>query len=134
MLPRALVVEDDAPTREALRALIEYERLTVEVAIDGEQALGMLMQRDYDVILLDIALPKISGADLMDHLASTRPQMLERIIVVTGLDVADIRKLFPTVCTALAKPVIPSRLRECVRRCLVPADAGASTSKKISVA
>ena len=36
--------------------------------------------------------------------------MLRKVIVVTGLSVDDIRALFPTVCQALAKPVMPSRL------------------------
>jgi len=60
---------------------------------------------------------------VMDHLFVTNPSMLERVIVVTGLNVADIRKLFPTVSYALSKPVIPKRLVDSIHQCLqIPAD------------
>ena len=78
----------------------------------------MLDDEDYSVVLLDIVLPKVSGTEVMDHLHRTNPAMLERVIVVTGLNVDDIRKLFPTVCHALAKPVIPKRLLDSVSECL----------------
>ena len=118
MRPSALIVEDDAVTREALRHLMELDGLATDIATDGEKGLGLLMQRVYDVVLLDIALPKISGADIMENLTATHPEVLEKIIVVTGLDAAEIRRVFPTVCSVLSKPVIPSRLRELVRRCV----------------
>jgi CheY-like chemotaxis protein len=118
MPPRVLVVEDDAATREALSKVLIGEGCVVDVAVDGERAIGCLANRSYDAIILDIALPKMSGTDVMEYIASTRPETLASIIVVTGLDVAEIRKLFPTVCETLSKPVIPSRLLDSVRRCL----------------
>ena len=118
MPPVVLVVEDDAVTRDALRKVLLAEGCDVEVAADGEKAVGFLAQRSYDAIVLDIVLPKMSGTDVMEYIASTRPETLASIIVVTGLDVLEIRKLFPTVCETLSKPVIPSRLLGSVRRCL----------------
>jgi DNA-binding NtrC family response regulator len=118
MRPTVLVVEDDVATREALRRVLENEGCDVELAVDGEKAVGCLAQRAYDAVVLDIALPKLSGTDVMEYIASTRPQMLESIVVVTGLEVAEIRKLFPTICETLSKPVIPKRLIASVRRCL----------------
>ncbi|HVR41470.1 MAG TPA: response regulator [Thermoanaerobaculia bacterium] len=112
----ALIVEDDVTTRQALRLILEREGFAVDVAVDGENAVGCLAQRRYDVILLDIVLPKMSGADVMEHLAMTTPEQLERVIVVTGLDVQEIRNLFPTVSEALSKPVIPTRLLAAIRR------------------
>ena len=118
MPPRVLVVEDDAATREALSNVLIGEGCEVETAIDGEKAIGFLAQRSYDAIILDIVLPKLSGTDVMEYIASTRPEALSSIIVVTGLEVGEIRKLFPTVCETLSKPVIPARLLGSVRRCL----------------
>src|ERR1051325_2587136 len=118
MPPRVLVVEDDAATREALRSVLLAEGCDVELAVDGEKAIGCLAQVRYDAVILDIVLPKLSGTDVMESLASTRPETLASIIVVTGLDVMEIRKLFPTVCETLSKPVIPARLLGSVRRCL----------------
>ena|SRR5215212_2011355 len=116
MPPFALIVEDDAVTRDALRQILEREGFTVEIAVDGEKAVGCFAQRRYDIILLDIVLPKMSGTDVMEHLAMTTPEQLERVVVVTGLDVQEIRNLFPTVSEALSKPVMPTRLLAAVRR------------------
>jgi two-component system phosphate regulon response regulator PhoB len=118
MQPRALVVEDDPMTRVLLRALLESIGCRVDEASDGEQAITRLAEADYSVVLLDIALPKVSGTQVMEHLYAIDPEKLQRIIVVTGLNVDDIRGLFPTVCHALAKPVLPGRLRESVAKCL----------------
>jgi len=116
--PRALIVEDDRATREALRKILEREGCDIDVAVDGEKAVGFLAQHHYEVIVLDIVLPKLSGTDVMEFIASHAPAQLQSVIVVTGLDVSEIRKLFPSVCEALAKPVMPTRLLASFRRCL----------------
>ena len=125
----ALVVEDDPDTRALLKSLIEALGCKVDLANDGEAALACLAHCSYDVILLDIVLPKISGTAVMDILFERDPEALGRVIVVTGLNVEEIRKLFPTVCHALAKPVMPKRLMDSVHKCLAarrqnPPDAG----------
>ena len=123
MRPQTLVVEDDAKTREALRDILEDDGCDVDVAADGEQALEALARSSYDCIVLDIVLPKVSGMDVMDALRERAPDMLRHIIVVTGLNIEEIRTIFPSVCFALGKPVIPSRMLSCVRTCLRPPHA-----------
>ena len=118
MRPRVLIVEDDASTREALRRVLAAEGCEIHIAIDGEKAIGSLANNRYDAVVLDIALPKVSGTDVMEYIASTTPELLASIIVVTGLEAAEIRKLFPSVCETLAKPVMPGRLLASVRRCV----------------
>src|ERR1043166_7003083 len=93
----ALIVEDDGPTRQALSQILEREGFTVDMAVDGEEAVGCFAQRRYELILLGIVLPEMSGTDVMERLAMTTPEQLGRVIVVTGLDVQEIRNLFPTV-------------------------------------
>ena len=118
MLPRALIVEDDAVTRSLLRQLLIGSGCEVDQATDGEEAIAKLSVHRYSVILLDIVLPKLSGTHVMDFLREVDPESLEHVIVVTGLNVEEIRKLFPTVCHALGKPVIPTRLLDSVQKCL----------------
>lgn len=119
MRPRALVVEDESVTRNLLRQLLINSGCDVDEAVDGEQAIARLSSNGkYSVILLDIVLPKLSGTDVMDFLREKDPDALERIIVVTGLNVEEIRTLFPTVCHALGKPVMPNRLLATVQKCL----------------
>jgi DNA-binding response OmpR family regulator len=118
MRPRILVVEDDTVTRESLRRVLELEGCDIDIVGDGEKAVGALAQRCYDVIILDIALPKMSGTDVMEYIASTTPEVLSSIVVVTGLEAQEIRKLFPDICETLSKPVMPGRLVASIRRCL----------------
>jgi CheY-like chemotaxis protein len=115
---KALVVEDDATTRTLLAGLLESIDCDVDLAVDGEEALVQISARHYDIILLDIVLPKMSGIDVMESLRRDHPHILGCIIVVTGLDIREIRTLFPAVHETLSKPVIPNRLRQAVRSCL----------------
>ena len=118
MRPRALVVEDDPATQRLLAAILQSEGADVDTADNGEVAVELLTSRSYAVVLLDLVLPRLSGTAVMEHLRATKPSMLENVIVVTGLEVAEIRELFPTVRTALSKPVLPGRLRATVRTCV----------------
>ena len=124
MIRKALIVEDDDSTRSLLRKLVESQGCAVDEAGDGMRAVELLDQSDYDVILLDIVLPKMSGTAVMDHLCTTNPAALERIIVVTGLNVEDIRKLFPSVGHALssarARAEIKRRLNSTACRLTFP--------------
>ena len=127
MRPRILVVEDDKATRETLRSILEQEGCDLDLVADGEKAVGAIAQRRYDAIILDIALPKMSGTDVMEYIASTCPETLASIVVVTGLEAGEIRKLFPEICETMSKPVMPGKLIASVRRCLTAGrDSGLS--------
>ena len=128
MRPRALIVEDEHATRDALCSIVEGEGFDVDAVDTAERALDLLHKGHYATVLLDIVLPKMSGAALMEHLHTHSPSVLESIVVVTGLDVAEIRKLYPTVPEALGKPVLPARLRKAVRRFLPESDASTGIS------
>ena len=132
MRPRILVVEDDPTTREALRRVLELEGCDLDLVGDGEKAVGALAQHRYDVIVLDIALPKMSGTDVMEYIASSTPEVLTSIIVVTGLESQEIRKLFPTIAETLSKPVMPGRLIAAVRRCLAASNRGGAAGAGLS--
>ena len=68
---------------------------TATEATNGRIGLERLEESRPDAIILDIALPKMSGTDLMEYIASTTPEALSSIVVVTGLEASEIRKLFP---------------------------------------
>jgi DNA-binding response OmpR family regulator len=63
-----LVVEDDAAMSVALRDGFEFERYSVDMATDGEQGMKMASRSRYDVIILDVMLPKKSGLDICKEL------------------------------------------------------------------
>ncbi|HWA68079.1 MAG TPA: response regulator transcription factor [Mycobacteriales bacterium] len=63
-----LVVDDDAPTRDLVEALLTDEGFAVECVADARGALTAISERRPDVVLLDIMMPEISGFDLMTEI------------------------------------------------------------------
>ncbi|MBN1845902.1 MAG: response regulator transcription factor, partial [Sedimentisphaerales bacterium] len=59
-----LLVEDEPKIRDGLRDFLEYHRYRVRMAGDGQAAADLVRQRRFDLILLDLMLPKISGEQL----------------------------------------------------------------------
>ncbi len=62
---RILIVEDNKPLSRALRQGIEEEGYAVDAAYDGDEADFKIRNTDYDVIVLDLMLPKIDGLSLL---------------------------------------------------------------------
>jgi len=79
---RVLVVDDEEPLRRLLKKELSRKGFSVEVAQDGSQALDLLKNSSYDVILLDIMMPEVNGIEVMKKLKedSSAPA----IIVLTG--------------------------------------------------
>jgi DNA-binding response OmpR family regulator len=63
-MPRILIVEDEEPMRLGLRDNLEFEDYEVDMAADGEEGLAKILNHPYDLILLDVMLPKKSGFDV----------------------------------------------------------------------
>src|SRR3989454_9846534 len=64
MAARVLVVEDDEATRGALRALLDDAGYVCDEVGDGERAVAVMRDSRFDLVLLDLGLPGMSGADL----------------------------------------------------------------------
>lgn len=63
-----LVVDDEADTVDLIRLTLETAGYEVQQALDGAAALQMLQTADYDVLLLDIMMPDMSGFDVLQQL------------------------------------------------------------------
>jgi len=63
-----LVVDDEERIRRLLRMYLEKEHYTIDEAEDGETALRMALENDYDLILLDVMLPGMDGVDVCSQL------------------------------------------------------------------
>src|SRR5467141_4997123 len=68
MAARVLVVEDDEATRGALRALLDDAGYESDEAPDGEGAVAAMRDERFDLVLLDLGLPGMSGADVHHQL------------------------------------------------------------------
>jgi DNA-binding response OmpR family regulator len=83
---RVLVVDDDDATRISLAAALRREGFSVDQACDGIRALRLLEQSEYDAVVLDIMLPRVSGYEVLDRLLTTTPRARTFIIVTTTID------------------------------------------------
>lgn len=81
-VPSVLVVDDDLAIRSLLEVMFRRLGYDCETASDGDQALEKLAARAFDVALLDLMMPRVSGLEVIDSLrhAPDRPV----IIVITG--------------------------------------------------
>jgi DNA-binding response OmpR family regulator len=79
-----LIIEDDDATRDLLAAIATDYGFVPQVAADGETAMGQLAESDFEVVLIDLLLPRVDGFELLRLLKSKKPDLLERTIVVTA--------------------------------------------------
>lgn len=81
---KILVVEDDQLVAEALAAVLANQNHVLEIAFDGQAAWELIESFDYDLILLDVILPKIDGISLCRKIRSKGLRM--PILLLTGCD------------------------------------------------
>jgi signal transduction histidine kinase/CheY-like chemotaxis protein len=109
-----LVIEDEAALGAAVAESLRDAGFKVDRAGDGLEALERIRQTPYDLIICDLKMPRLDGRHFYHELGVLKPQMLRRVIFVTG-DVAGTdaeRFLDETGCRWLAKPF---RLRDLMR-------------------
>lgn len=68
---RILIAEDEAELAKGLKFLLEKNKFTVDVVYDGAEALGYFGCRDYDVVVLDIMMPKVNGLEVLKRIRET---------------------------------------------------------------
>ncbi|MFK7757532.1 MAG: sigma-54-dependent transcriptional regulator [Flavobacteriales bacterium] len=64
-MSKILVIDDEAPIRNSLKEILEYEKYSVETAEDGPTALHILKKDKFDVIFCDIKMPKMDGIEVL---------------------------------------------------------------------
>jgi len=80
--PRILIIDDESAIRESLDTLLTLEGFQVSMAPDGPAGLDLLSRNEYELLLLDLALPGESGIDLLPRILEVRPQM--PVIMITA--------------------------------------------------
>jgi DNA-binding response OmpR family regulator len=79
---RILIAEDDGPLAGFLRKGLEAEHYSVDVAADGEMASDLAVAYDYDLLLLDLNLPKRDGADVLRQVRNSKESL--PVLILTG--------------------------------------------------
>jgi DNA-binding response OmpR family regulator len=124
---RILLAEDDAALAKFVSQGLERERYTVDVCSDGEQARTAANEVDYDLVVLDLNLPKLDGVTVLRQLRLKKPT-LPVVILTQRTRVEDrVLCLDTGADDYLAKPFsfseLSARIRALIRRSHLPSEA-----------
>ena len=120
---RILVVDDERLLRESLNMLLSYDSHQVEVANDGEEALGKLAAAEFDVVLTDFEMPKMRGDDLAVAIKDRWPELPVIMLSAYGEIFKAEGKQFPGVDLILSKPFLLYTLRQALATVLGTTEA-----------
>ena len=104
--------------RRSLREVLRGLSLRVEQAASGLEALGLLVERSFDLVLLDLRMPRLGGLTVLQYLSKNMPST--PTVVLTGEANIDNAKgaMALGAFEFLTKPVAPDRLTKTVRAAL----------------
>jgi two-component system cell cycle sensor histidine kinase/response regulator CckA len=121
---RVLVVDDESMVRSLLRRLLERRGFTVEEACDGRSALALLERTPVDLIVLDMTMPDLDGAEVVRRVRESGSKV--PILLSSGYMEAKAEKALEQsmIQGFLSKPFSPTTLMEAVNRALATRCSG----------
>jgi CheY-like chemotaxis protein len=115
---RVLVVDDDPVIRRLLVWTLERYSLTVDQASDGLEALALIKEHQYAVILLDLLMPMLDGFGVLKTLDGPSMASPPVVLVITGADRRAVDHLDPQrIHGVVRKPFDPEELASLVLAC-----------------
>lgn len=81
--PNYLVVDDESCIRDLINTVFENEAHITQ-ACDGKEALELLQQRQFDIVICDVQMPHLSGTDLFRRIQAVTPEIAANFIFCTG--------------------------------------------------
>ncbi len=116
---RVLLVEDDEVNRTIASFLLEDMGHRVEIAEDGEQAVAMATGRTYDLILMDMQMPRMDGLEATRHIRAGAANARTPIVAITANAFERDRSacLDAGMDDFITKPIVPDLLYEVLGRC-----------------
>jgi DNA-binding response OmpR family regulator len=115
---RILVVDDEQVIVEIIRRVLDGEECEVDVSTDGKTAQHMFMDIQYDLCILDVKMPEISGSDFYHWLEEKQPNLAKWVIFTTGDGVSEGTASFleESGRPFLPKPFSPEALKNLVKQ------------------
>lgn len=116
--PKILVVDDEKVIRNGCNEVLTQDGYEVILAEDGELGLKMIEKAHFDVILLDLMMPGLSGFDVLSHVKALHPDT--SIIVITGYATIEnsIEAMKKGAFDFIPKPFSPDQLRVVVSKAI----------------
>lgn len=81
-MAKILIVDDDKGIRNTLRDILQFEKYTVDEATDGLDCLVKIKQNKYDVVIMDIKMPKMDGMEAIDRIQILSPET--PVVMISG--------------------------------------------------
>jgi len=82
MTERVLIVDDEPFVRQLVRDTLEKKGFTTGIAADGEEALALLDEEDFGVVLTDVVMPGMDGFELLKRIKKRHPGT--KVVILTG--------------------------------------------------
>lgn len=120
-MEKILLAEDDLFLRDIYTEILQGEGFDVTVAVDGREALTKICMGGWDLVLLDIFMPKLSGMDILREIKDKPPRSLAKhIVIMTNSD--DTTELKQAIAMTdgfiLKSSFTPDKLLEQIRKYL----------------
>ena len=116
-------MDDDVYIRDLYTEVLKDEEYDVFIAADGEEALSMVMQDQFDLILLDVMMPKIDGIAVLTKIKTDEKTKDTPVIMLTNFGQEDLVKQAVTVGSAdylLKYNITPGEMTAKVKQILYP--------------
>ena len=112
---QVLVVDDEASIRGVLRRALTEEGYTVTLAADGDEALEAVARQEFEVILLDIGMPRLSGLQVLALLKAERSEAY--VVMTTAFADADtiVKAMKVGAFDYITKPFTINKVQETVK-------------------
>lgn len=81
-MPNILVIDDEKSIRNSLKEVLEYEKHTVDLAMEGMEGLELFKNNQYDVVLCDIKMPKMDGIEVLEKIFEISSEV--PVIMISG--------------------------------------------------
>jgi len=81
-MAKVLIVDDELPIRRTLRDILEFEQYDVDEASDGLECIAKVQKEKYDVVIMDIKMPKMDGIEALERLQILAPEL--PVVMVSG--------------------------------------------------
>ncbi len=115
---KLLIIDDEAVIRDGLKRVLESEAYVVETCSSGFQAIGLLQQREFDLIITDLKMPGMSGIEVLKSVRTLQPDI--PVILITGYASIDtaVEAIKNGASDYISKPFAPDILLEKVQKAL----------------
>ena len=105
---RILHVEDVPEISQIFAEILSSKNYDFDSVSDGRAGLELAVYKDYDLILLDMCMPKYSGVDFLIDLKARNPSQLSKVVIVSALEMSQLQEqelLNLGIRSVLRKPI-----------------------------